>query len=402
MSSTTSKQTAPQPPRDVNRGDVTELRIDPPHSASQARVEESLEDTQDVDLAAADLQQLPDMPRRQINQLAQLLRQRQMELDRREAELNARLADFETQQRSAAIALAEQMDYGPRPVYPAGSPSPTAPPATEQASSTNPLKAVDQQIRLWRRKWRRQAAPVADLPPSIDLGLDGVAVRLEKLSEAETQLAQQWALLKNARALQAVREKEFAGYAQKIERELEQSRAQHHQWLEQEQQQLTRQQDDVATREEELAAIQTELEQSFSELLAVRETLETAWDEVRARIPSALRRRLDQQVRTPIEQTDRALGSRHQAAKREIHQLLHQLEQAKLEIQEEQVRLEDELQRHQGELRRARHELRDRETLVRAQLAELRREHETLNETKRELLEERYHDLTRQLVPRAA
>ena len=67
--------------------------------------EDILEEDQGVDLTSADLETLPDWQRRQINQLARLMRDRQMELDRREAELNARMANFESQQRSAALAM---------------------------------------------------------------------------------------------------------------------------------------------------------------------------------------------------------------------------------------------------------------------------------------------------------
>lgn len=378
-------------PRPLSEQGSPELRIDPPHTPSLENSSPDLmEDDQGVDLTSADLETLPDWQRRQINQLARLMRDRQMELDRREAELNARMANFESQQRSAALAMEE-----PLPQSKKSAPQPPEPKTT----STSGLRSIEEKIRQWRRKWRGQETEIPEVEPEFD---GRVTVRLEKLSEAEAQLAQQWALLKNARSLQALREKEFAGYTAKVEREIEQSRAQQHQWLEQEQQQLARDQEELARRENELAGVQQEMQYAFEELQLIRDQLEMAWGEIRVRIPSALRRRLDQQTDLAIDHFDKALHARNQAAKSEIRQMLHQLELAKLEIQEQQVRLEDEADQHHTELRRAKHELTDREAQVRAQLAELRREHESLNDTKLELLKERYQDLSREITPKAA
>ncbi|QDU78187.1 hypothetical protein Pan97_52700 [Bremerella volcania] len=368
-----------------------ELRIDPPHAPSvDSNSADVLEDDQGVDLASADLETLPDWQRRQINQLARLMRDRQMELDRREAELNARMANFESQQRSAALAMDQPLPKSAKPT-----------PQEPQAKASNPggLWSIEEKIRQWRRKWRGQTTDIPEVEPEME---GPVTVRLEKLSEAESQLAQQWALLKNARSLQALREKEFAAYTAKVEREIEQSRAQQHQWLEQEQQQLAHDQDELVRRENELAGVQQEMQYAFEELQLIRDQLEMAWAEIRVRIPSALRRRLDQQTDHAVDHFDKALHARNQAAKSEIRQLLHQLELAKLEIQEQQVRLEDEADQHHTELRRAKHELADREAQVRAQLAELRREHESLNESKLEILKERYQDLSREITPKAA
>jgi len=349
-----------------------------------------MEDDQGVDLTSADLETLPDWQRRQINQLARLMRDRQIELDRREAELNARMANFESQQRRAALAQDEPIIHAAKPAHEA--PQPTA-------EAAGPLRSIEEKIRQWRRKWRGQTTEV----PEVDQVLEGpVTVRLEKLSEAESQLAQQWALLKNARSLQALREKEFAGYTAKVEREIEQSRAQQHQWLEQEQQQLARDQEELVRRENELAGVQQEMQYAFEDLQLIRDQLEMAWAEIRVRIPSALRRRLDQQTDHAVDQYDKALHARNQVAKSEIRQMLHQLELAKLDLQEQQVQLEDDADQHHGEIRRAKHELADREAQVRAQLAELRREHESLNDTKLEILKERYQDLSRQITPKAA
>lgn len=378
-------------PRPLSEQAAPELRIDPPHSASvDSNSADYLEEDQGVDLTSADLETLPDWQRRQINQLARLMRDRQMELDRREAELNARMANFESQQRSAALSMDEPL---PQSVKVAPQPSPS------KTSSASPLRSIEETIRGWRRKWRGQTTEIPELEPEIH---DSITVRLEKLSEAEAQLAQQWALLKNARSLQALREKEFAGYTQKVEREMEQSRAQHHQWLEQEQHQLSRDQEELARRENELAGVQQEMQYAFEELQLIRDQLEMAWAEIRVRIPSALRRRLDQQTDSAVDHFDKALHARNQSAKAEIRHMLHQLELAKLEIQEQQVQLEDHADQHHAEIRRAKHELSDREAQVRAQLAELRREHESLNDTKLEILKERYQDLSREITPKAA
>ncbi len=369
-----------------------ELRIDPPHTPStEGSSADYLEEDQGVDLTSADLETLPDWQRRQINQLARLMRDRQMELDRREAELNARMANFESQQRSAALSMGEPTAQSVKPATHSQEESKTA--------SASPLRSIEETIRSWRRKWRGQTTEIPEVEPQID---DSITVRLEKLSEAESQLAQQWALLKNARSLQALREKEFAGYTEKVEREMEQSRSQQHLWLEQEQKQLSRDQQELARREDELAGVQQEVQYAFEELQLVRDQLEMAWAEIRVRIPSALRRRLDQQTDTAIDHFDKALHARNQAAKTEIRQMLHQLELAKLEIQEQQVQLEDDADQHHTEIRRAKHDLADREAQVRAQLAELRREHESLNETKLDLLKERYQDLSREITPKAA
>lgn len=368
-----------------------ELRIDPPHAASiEGSSVDSLEDDQGVDLTSADLETLPDWQRRQINQLARLMRDRQMELDRREAELNARMANFESQQRSAALAMAEPFPQTVKPATQAPQP---------QTSPASPLRSIEEKIRQWRRKWRGQATDIPSVEPETE---SPVTVRLEKLSEAESQLAQQWALLKNARSLQALREKEFTGYTQKVEREMEQSRAQQHQWLEQEQQQLSRDQEELARRENELAGVQQEMQYAFEELQAIRDQLEMAWAEIRVRIPSALRRRLDQQTDHAVDHFDKALHARNLAAKSEIRQMLHQLELAKLAIQEQQVQFEDDADQNHTEIRRAKHDLADREAQVRAQLAELRREHESLNDTKLEILKQRYQDLSREITPKAA
>ncbi len=379
---------SPQP-REESLHVTPELRIDPPHKTETESAQSTMwEEDQGVDLTAADLETLPDWQRRQINQLARLLRDRQIDLDRREAELNARMANFESQQRSAALAYAEQFAHAPSPEPAAASPP----------KSASPLRTIEEKIRSWRRKWRGET-PEPAAEPTID---DGVTVRLEKLAEAESQLAHQWALLKNARSLQALREKEFAGYAQKVEREMEQSRAQQHRWLEQEQQQLAQQQEDVERREAEQAGVQQELELAFEELQVIRNQLELAWAEIRVRIPSALRRRLDQQTEQAVDHFDQAVHARHQSSKLEIRHLLHHLELAKLDIQEQQVQLEDDTQRQFAELRRAKRELSDREAQVRAQLAELRREQETLNETKLDLLKERYQELSQEMMPKAA
>jgi len=391
MKPTIRKSNVTPSSRPLSEQGSPELRIDPPHAANvEGTAADTLEDDQGVDLTSADLETLPDWQRRQINQLARLMRDRQMELDRREAELNARMANFESQQRSAALAAGEAFPQAPQ-----AKPQATA----SEAPSASPLRSIEEKIRQWRRKWRGQETDIADVEPEFD---DTVTVRLEKLSEAESQLAQQWALLKNARSLQALREKEFAGYAEKVEREMEQSRAQQHQWLEQEQEQLSRDQQELARREDEVAGVQQEMQFAFEELQVVRDQLEMAWAEIRVRIPSALRRRLDQQTDHAIDHFDKALHARNQAAKSEIRQMLHQLELAKLEIQEQQVQLEDDADQQHNELRRAKHDLADREAQVRAQLAELRREHESLNETKLEILKERYQDLSREITPQAA
>ncbi|PQO31188.1 hypothetical protein C5Y96_12630 [Blastopirellula marina] len=378
-------------PRPLSEQGTPELRIDPPHSASvDSNSADYLEEDQGVDLTAADLDTLPDWQRRQINQLARLMRDRQMELDRREAELNARMANFESQQRSAALSMDEPLPHSVKP---------SAQPSQPKSSSASPLRNIEETIRGWRRKWRGQSTEIPEVEPEIH---DSITVRLEKLSEAESQLAQQWALLKNARSLQALREKEFAGYTQKVEREMEQSRAQQHLWLEQEQLQLSRDQEELARRENELADVQQEMQYAFEELQLIRDQLEMAWAEIRVRIPSALRRRLDQQTDSAVDHFDKALHARNQAAKAEIRQMLHQLELAKLEIQEQHVQLEDNADQHHTEIRRAKHDLSDREAQVRAQLAELRREHESLNDTKLEILKERYQDLSREITPKAA
>ncbi|WDI44572.1 hypothetical protein [Bremerella sp. P1] len=378
-------------PRPISEQGSPELRIDPPHAPSvESNPADTLEDEQGVDLSSADLETLPDWQRRQINQLARLMRDRQMELDRREAELNARMANFESQQRSAALAMDEPLPQSVKP---------TSHEPDSKASSASPLRSIEEKIRQWRRKWRGQETDISEIEPEVD---DRVTVRLEKLSEAEAQLAQQWALLKNARSLQALREKEFAGYTQKVEREIEQSRAQQHQWLEQEQEQLSRDQDELARRENELADVQQEMQYAFEELQVIRDQLEMAWAEIRVRIPSALRRRLDQQTDHAVDHFDKALHARNQAAKSEIRHMLHQLELAKLEIQEQQVQLEDDADQHHTAIRRAKHELADREAQVRSQLGELRREHESLNDTKLEILKERYQDLSREITPKAA
>lgn len=378
-------------PRPLSEQGSPELRIDPPHTASvEGNSADHLEEDQGVDLSSADLETLPDWQRRQINQLARLMRDRQMELDRREAELNARVANFESQQRSAALSMEQPLPQATKPSV--HQPESKAPPA-------GGLRSIEETIRSWRRKWRGQATDIPEVEPDIE---GPVTVRLEKLSEAEAQLAQQWALLKNARSLQALREKEFAGYTQKVEREIEQSRAQQHQWLEQEQKQLSRDQEELARRENELASVQQEIQFAFEDLQAIRDELELAWAEIRVRIPSALRRRLDQQTDHAVDHFDKALHARNQAAKSEIRQMLHQLELAKLEIQEQQVQLEDDADQHHLEIRRAKHELADREAQVRAQLGELRREHESLNDTKLEILKERYQDLSREITPKAA
>ncbi|RCS40788.1 hypothetical protein DTL42_25860 [Bremerella cremea] len=374
-------------PREPSPHESPELRIDPPHETNTESTHSAmLEEDQGVDLSAADLETLPDWQRRQINQLARLLRDRQVDLDRREAELNARLANFESQQRSAALAQAEQFDQTPTPE------------TASAPAASNPLRSIEEKIRSWRQKWRGEAAETSAEPPIND----GVTVRLEKLAEAESQLAHQWALLKNARSLQDLREKEFAGYAQQVERELEQSRSQQQNWLEQEQVQLARQLEDIERREADQAGVQQELELAFAELQVIRDQLELAWAEIRVRIPSALRRRLDQQTDQAADHFDKASQARHQSSKLEIRHLLHQLELAKLEIQEQQVQLEDDTQRQFTELRRAKRELSDRESLVRAQLAELRREQETLNETKLDLLKQRYQELSQAIIPKAA
>ncbi|MBA2117432.1 hypothetical protein [Bremerella alba] len=377
--------------RQLSEHGTPELRIDPPHASSvEGNSADHLEDDQGVDLTSADLETLPDWQRRQINQLARLMRDRQMELDRREAELNARMANFETQQRSAALAMDEPVPHTARA---------TREEPEDKTEPAGPLRSIEEKIRQWRRKWRGQETEVCAIEPEVD---GSVTVRLEKLSEAESQLAQQWALLKNARSLQALREKEFAGYTQKVEREMEQSRVQQHQWLEQEQRQLARDQEELAQRENEIADVQHEMQIAFEELQVIRDQLEMAWAEIRVRIPSALRRRLDHQTDHAVEHFDKALHARNQAAKSEIRQMLHQLELAKLDIQEQQVQLEDDTDQHHTEIRRAKHDLADRDAQVRAQLAELRREHESLNETKLEILKERYQDLSREITPKAA
>ncbi|MHC2069005.1 hypothetical protein ACYFX5_16165 [Bremerella sp. T1] len=391
MKPTTRKSNTTHPPRELSQQSTPELRIDPPHHANiESQSQDNWDEDQGVDLTAADLDTLPDWQRRQINQLARLMRDRQVDLDRREAELNARIANFESQQRSAALAMAEQVSYtaqtAPEPVEP-------------KATSSNPLRSVEEKIRSWRRKWRGQSTEVPEIDSPVE---EAVTVRLEKLSEAEAQLAQQWALLKNARSLQALREKEFAGYAQKVEREMEQSRAQQHQWLEQEQEQLQRQQEELTSRNNELTGVQQELQYAFEDLQEIRDQLELAWAEIRVRIPSALRRRLDQQTDHAIDHFDKAMHARNQAAKQEIRELLHHLELTKLEIQEQQVQLEDDAEHHHTDIRRAKRELADREAQVRSQLAELRREHESLNDTKLEILKERYQDLSREITPKAA
>ncbi|MBI1248724.1 hypothetical protein GC197_12895 [bacterium] len=386
----TTRQSNPTPPRSEHAQHGTpERRIDDAHVVSiDPPAPEVLGDDQGIDLAVADLDSLPDWQRRQINQLARLMRDRQMELDRREAELNARTANFESQQRSAALAMAE--DFAP-PERPARQPSP--------AAASSPLRSIEETIRAWRRKWRGQKTDIREVEPE---PTDSVTVRLEKLTEVESQLAQQWALLKNSQALQALREKEFASYTQKVEQELEQNRIQQNQLLEHQQQQLARHQEDLTRREDELADVQQELEHAFADLRGIRDQLELAWAEIRVRIPSALRRRLDHQTEYAIDQFDEKSRARHQSARSEIRDLLRQLELAKLEIQEEQVQLEDQTQRQDLEVRRAKRELADREAQVRAQLAQLRREHESLNESRLEMLRQRYQELTQQVTPKAA
>lgn len=392
-------ESTPQPREDSPHASP-ELRIDPAHVPNtEAQHAQMLDEDQGVDLTAADLETLPDWQRRQINQLARLMRDRQIDLDRREAELNARMANVERQERRAAFA--SQLGIGPNQEEAA----PQSP--SEKRPSSNPLRSVEEKIQAWRRKWRGQKTELSDETftherPSSDPLEDAVAVRLEKLAEAEAQLAQQWALLKNARSLQSLREKEFAGYAQQVERELEQSRAQQHRWLEREQEQLAHQQEDLDRRESDLAGVQEELELAFEELQAIRDQLELAWAEIRVRIPSALRRRLDQQTNGAVDYFDKAVHARNQSSKLEIRHLLHQLELAKLEVQEQQVQLEDDTTRQQSELRRAKRDLVDREAQVRAQLSQLREEHETLNDSKLDILKERYRELSREIMPEAA
>ncbi|MEW4455050.1 hypothetical protein AB1L30_20450 [Bremerella sp. JC817] len=391
MKPTTRKSNISNPPAELSGHVGPDLRIDGAHTANiESNSPESYEDDHGVDLSAGDLDMLPDWQRRQINQLARLMRDRQMELDRREAELNARMANFESQQRSAALAMAEELPYMAKP---AASPEPAP------ARSSSPLRTIEETIRAWRRKWRGQSATLQVDEAEVT---DSVTVRLEKLSEAESQLAQQWALLKNARSLHSLREKEFAGYAQKLEREIEQSRTQQQQWLDQEQSQLAQQRDDLVYRESELAKVQHELEMAFEDLRVIRDELELAWAEIRVRIPSSLRRRLDQQTEKAVERFDTATYARNQATRSEIRNLLQQLELVKLEIQESQVQLEDYSQQQEAEMRRARKDLADRETLVRAQLAELRREYESLNDSKLEILKDRYQELSREIASKAA
>lgn len=401
MKSSTQRTTESTPlPRDDSPHASPELRIDPGHVPNtEAQHAQMLEEDQGVDLTAADLETLPDWQRRQINQLARLMRDRQVDLDRREAELNARLANVERQERRAAFAT--QLGINPT------EPETTPPPAPQKPASSNPLRSIEEKIQSWRRKWRGQSSGLADEASADDRHAhdpleDAVAVRLEKLAEAEAQLAQQWALLKNARSLQALREKEFAGYTQQVERELEQSRAQQHRWLEREQEQLAQQQEDLDRRESGLAGVQEELELAFEELQAIRDQLEMAWAEIRVRIPSALRRRLDQQTDGAVDYFDKAVHARNQSAKLEIRHLLHQLELAKLDVQEQQVQLEDDTTRQQSELRRAKRDLVDRETQVRAQLSQLRKEHESLNDSKLDILKERYRELSREIMRDAA
>jgi len=370
MTTSSTEKTAPKPtPQPTSESIVTDLRVDAAHVDTG--------DALDVDLADAELETLPDWQRRQINQIVQSLRQRQIDLDAREASLNAQVAEFENRQRFEQVP----------------SSTPPAPSDDVDRGRNSTLKRLEQRIQNWRKKWK--GIDVSDEQP---VPSDSVAVRLEKLVEAEAQLGQQWALLKNAQSLQKLREQEFAGYSQRAEKQLKESHSKQHETLRQDQSQIELQHIDLSRREQALIALQAELEESFTQLEKVRDQLETSWTELRVRIPSALRRKLDQLAYTSCEEYDAISGSRREQTQRELRELSNQLEGLKLAVQEEEVRLEDEFKRRSGELRRSQNELRDRESALRQQLAKLREEQEFLCDAKLEMLKKNYRDLTQSIV----
>jgi len=310
MTTSTSHSKNSSSSSDQRSSESSRVRIDMPHHTENVESRHPADVDEDGDFSFASIENLPDWQRRQINQLARLLRDRHFELDRREAELNARLADLEAEERNATI----RDSVGPHEGI-ADSTSYSADPKKDRDPASSVIRGVEETLLSWRKKWRGQT------DESSDAVAKGVSTRIDLLVEAESQLAQQWALLKQSQQTQSVREKDFEAYCQRAEQELAAARAEHCKWQKRDQQVLERQTQDIENRELQIERMTADLETSWQEITELRDQLEFAWHEVRTCLPSHLRRRLDQVVTACGKQIDQQTAKRHFAVKVEILKL---------------------------------------------------------------------------------
>jgi len=278
--------------------------------------------------------------RTQAGQLASHLRARQKELDHREAQVNARLAQLDRSTCAARLWLRER----------------------EAELNLRDKRLGEQQSELQKRLERLAAAeavrrkrnPSEDPPSPPDAKTED---RAEVLQSKQDQLAEAEARLAEARA----ETQEFQQQLRKTRRDLEENwRAEQRRWTARQQQakaKLERQRKAVQHRsnqvDESHAALQqlrAELGRMHRETLEIRLATEELWIQLSGVAPPASLTRSLGRIRTKLADHYRQANAELKSRKEELETVRHQLAEQYEELVERKSNFDKWAMRHQEEV----------------------------------------------------
>ena len=352
-------------------------RLDAAHVRADDEIAEGIAPVRLVDpapslalSAVAAVQQV----RSQATQLAAHLQRQQVSVDHREAELNARLADMESQVRSARLWLSEhhleisrqKAELYRREKEIAERESRLAPIQNEttgswpdaSAASSKGSNPAERTVELDRRERELDALAerlagrlaAAEQVEDVQQALRALETRNQNLERAEKSLSIDQAELERQRRLLAEERVGFAEQAQADRQKLfeEQQRSVAH--YERIGSNLERQSDELATRREALERMRAEFAHSQHEALEIRLATEELWSRLCGTMaPAALTQSLAQ-IRLKLAEEHRLTRSELAEQKSELQMLSVQLAEQHQKLAQQREDLHCWAQQRQIEL----------------------------------------------------
>jgi predicted protein tyrosine phosphatase len=308
-----------------------EARIDPPHpmaavpqsdgaGEASAAEEAELGDAGEAEAAAEQL-------RIQASQLAGHLRERQKELDHREAELNARSAELESDLRSARLWLSERIaELQERAAEPAA--EKTAEQTAEQAAREESL---------------RKAAEQAAREESLRKAAEQLAAKQEQLEEAEAGLKQQRAELQGLHEQLSARLSEIdvqeRAHRERLEAEHRRAMAA----VEEQRRVIGRRAEHVDRSRAAMDELHGQLQRLHRETLEIRLATEELWTQLSGAAPPAA-------LVQSLGRIRGKLAEHHRLAAVELHAQQEELEKLRLQLAAQHEALAQEKRRFEESL----------------------------------------------------
>ncbi|MGO8689827.1 MAG: hypothetical protein ACLQLG_09345 [Thermoguttaceae bacterium] len=336
----------------------TEARIDAPHPMAAVRESDNAPEAATAHEAEAAAEEL----RIQASQLAGHLRERQKDLDHREAELNARSAELESDLRSARLWLSERI---------AELQQRSAEPSTEQTAHEESLRQTAEQL----------------------------AARQKQLDEAESRLQRQRAELQNLQEQLSARQSDIDNQdrSHRERQEAEHRRAMAE--VEEQRRVVGRRAEHVDRSRAAMEQLRGQLQGLHRETLEIRLATEELWAQLSGAAPPAAVVQSLGRIRGKLAEHYRLANIELHTQKEELETLRGQLAAQHETLTQEKCRFEEHAAAQQKEVQQQASRLIARERQLDRRDAELRAQSQQWQVERFELQQE-LRDLRAELAAR--